>query len=101
MQESPLHKARDTSVSNWSPSSLLEHQPSFGQSQEAVTDDPDIYIGAVEKLGELPAYLTKLQRRVSEAESAKKTAEIKLREYEEHIKALQIENERLKARQAF
>jgi hypothetical protein len=55
----------------------------------------------VKKLDELPGYLRKLQRRVLEAEAAKKAAEIKLREYEERIRALQMENEHLKARQAF
>lgn len=55
----------------------------------------------MKKLDELPAYLKKLQRRVLEAETAKKETEIKLQGYEERIRALEMENERLKARQAF
>lgn len=106
MQESPLHKARNAGASNWSPSFLpagspFGHEPSSGRGQETDTDDPAVYIDAVEKLDKLPAYLKKLQRRVFEAETAKNTTEIKLREYEEHIRALQIENEHLKARRAF
>jgi len=96
--ESPLHKARDASVFNWSPSSPFDYQSLGGRSQETDTDNPSIYIDAVEKLDDLPAYLRKLQGRVFEAESAKKTAEVELREYKECMRALQMENERLKAR---
>jgi len=96
--ESPLHEARDARVSNWS--SLLDHQSSGGRSRETDTDDPAIYIDAVEKLDDLPAYLNKLQGRVSEAESAKKTAEAKVQEYEERMRDLQMENDRLKASRA-
>jgi len=92
--ESPLHKARDTSVPSRSPFSPLDHQSSGGRGQESDTDDPSIYIDAVKKLDALPAYLNKLQ-------DAKKTAEAELREYKEGMRALQMENERLKARQPF
>lgn len=70
-------------------------------SQETDADDPAVYLNAVRKLDELPAYLKKLQRRVFEAETARKAAELKLREYEERIRALQIENGHFKARQSF
>ena len=104
MQKTPIHRARDeicASASSWSPSSLLDYQSSFGLDQETDTGDPTALIDAVKKLGELPAYLEKLQRQVIEAEAAKKSAELKLREYEGRIRALQRENEHLKARQGF
>lgn len=104
MQETPTHKARDivcASASSWSPSSLLGYQSSVRLSQETDTDDAPVFINAVKTLGELPAFLEKLQRQVVEAETAKKSAELKLTEYEERIRALQIENEHLKARQGF
>lgn len=104
MQETPIHKARDVicaSASSWSPSSLLDYQSSFGLGQEVDTDDPTALIDAVKTLGELPAYLEKLQRQVAEAETAKKSAELKLQEYEGRIRALQTENENLKAHQGF
>jgi len=100
MQESSIHKARDTTAPTWSPSSLPDDQSPFGLSQESDIDDPAVYISAVRKLDELPLYLKKLQRRVFEAETGKKAAELKLREYEERIRTLQIENEHLKARNA-
>ena len=101
MQESPIHKARDTSASTWSPTLLLDHQSPFGQRQETDADDPAAYINAVRKLEELPAYLKKLQRRVFEVEAAKKAMELKLRESEGRIRVLQTENEYLKVRQTF
>lgn len=104
MQETPIYKGRDVisaSASSWSPSSLLDYQSSFGPGQETDTDDTTTLIDAAKKLGELPAYLEKLQRQMVEAEAAKKSAELKLREYEGRIRALQMENEHLKARQGF
>jgi uncharacterized small protein (DUF1192 family) len=105
MQESPTNKARDiacASATSWSPSSLLvDHQSSSGLSQETDADYVSTCINAVRKLDELPSYLKKLQRRVTEAETAKKLAELEVREYEERIRALQMENEHLKARQGF
>ena len=102
MQETPTHKGRDivcASASSWSPGSLLGYQSSFKPSQESGTDDADVFVNAVRMLGGLPALLEKLQRQVVEAETAKKSAELKLKEYEERIRALQRENEYLKARQ--
>jgi len=102
--ETPIYKGSDVisaSASSWSPGSLLDYQSTFGLGQETDTDDPTALIDAVKKLGELPAYLEKLQRQVVEAEAAKKSAELTLREYEGRIRALQMENEHLKARQGF
>lgn len=102
MQESPTQNAHDiecASASSWSPSSLLnDHSPS-GLSLETDADDLAVYINAMKKLEELPVYLRKLQGQVIEAQAAKKLAERKLRESEEHNRALQMENEHLKARQ--
>jgi len=104
MQESPTSKARDSvraSASSWSPSSLLDYQSPVRPSQETDNDDPAVYVNAVKKLDGLPAYINQLQKRVFEAETAKNAAELKLREYEEHSRALQMENEHLNARQGF
>jgi hypothetical protein len=81
-----LVTTRCANASSWSPSSLFDYQSSFGLSQETDADDPAVYIDAVKKLDELPAYLKKLQRQVFEAETAKEAAELKLREYEERIR---------------
>jgi len=101
MQESPTHKARDIACASASPRSLLDYQSSSGPSQETDADHLSVYIDAVEKLDDLPVYLKKLQRRVVDAETAKKLTELQLREYEERIRALQMENEHLKAHQGF
>src|SRR5258706_12057247 len=104
MQETPTHKARDivcASASSWSPGSLLDYQSSFRLSQGTDTDDATVFINAARELGELPAFLKMLQRQMVEAETAKKSAELKLTEYEKRIRALQMENEHLKARQGF
>jgi hypothetical protein len=103
-QENHIQKARDdlgTNPFTWGSNSLLDHQSSFGPSQESDADDPAAYIDAVKKLDELPAHLKRLQRRVFEAETARRSTELKLRECEERIRVLQIENELLKTRQAF
>ena len=100
MQESPTHKARDiacATASTWSPSSLLDCQSSSGPTQETNANHPSVDIDAVERLDDLSVYLKKLQRRVIDAETAKKLTELQLREYEERIKALQMEVEHLKA----